>query len=442
MISRAFDLVGLRGIARQNLDYFFTWQEPSGLFISRPEEYDGFGQALWAFGEHYRLTRDAGFARRAFPAVARAMSWFQGARARDGRRLMPPVSRSVDNDLVGGHLVGENFWAAAGVAGAIDIARGAGNAGAAASWTATLGDFKSTLRRQILSGRPRGPIPASLDRGRGQYWGPLWATYIGDVFPATHPAVQNTMRRARRLFSEGIMTYLNRRLLHHYSGFRVFQTELAANQQLQALRGFYSELAHTTSTNAGWEAATSPFGDRVIDDATTPHAWWAAEYVTLLRNMLVREQGSDIYLLSAVSPSWLRPGRTITVRRAPVHFGSVSLRLRAFSGGATLSWNARVRPGTRLRWPVPFSARGVRAPGLVSGPTGRQIALRGPRGSVTVRWTLGGPDLSYERSLRILEAAYARSPNGATPQRSRGLRDTGLLDPGPLDSYRPQAVGR
>lgn len=435
MITRAFDLAGLRGVAAQNLDYFFTWQNPDGLFISRPEQYDGWGQALWAFGEHYRLTRDAGFARRAFPAVQRAMSWLGSARAQDARRLLPPVSNNVDNDLVGGHLVADNFWAAAGIAGAVDIARGAGQPGAAASWTATLGDFKANLRRQITAQTPRGPIRSSLDRPGGQYWGPLWANYISDVFPADSPVVQNTMRRARRLFSEGIMTYLYRRLLHHYSGFRVFQTELNANQQLNALRGFYAELAHTTGTNAGWEAATSPFGDRVIDDATTPHGWWAAEYVTLLRNMLVREQGRDVYLMSAVSPAWLRPGRRISVRRAPTHFGPVSFRLTGTRGGAVLTWTSRLRAGSRLRWPVPFAARGVSARGLSAGV----ITLPGPRGSMSVRWSLGGPDLSYDRAFAVLEAAYARSPNGAT----RHLRGLEPARPGdervPLDpdAYLP-----
>ena len=427
MITRAFDLVGLRGIARQNLDYFFSWQQPDGLFISRPEQYDGWGQALWAFGEHYRLTRDAGFARRAFPAVQRAMGWLGAARAGDGRRLLPPVVNNVDNDLVGGHLVADNFWAAAGIAGAVEIARGAGQRGAAAAWTATLGDFKATLRRQILSQTPRGPIRSSLDRPGGQYWGPLWANYISDVFPANSPVVQNTMRRGRRLFSEGIMTYLYRRLLHHYSGFRVFQTELNANQQLNALRGFYAELAHTTGTNAGWEAATSPFGDRVIDDATTPHGWWAAEYVTMLRNMLVREEGRDVVLMSAVSPSWLRPGRRISVRRAPTHFGTVSFRLTATGGGAVLSWTSNLRAGSRLRWRVPFAARGVRAPGLRAG----HITLPGRSGRVSVRWSLGGPNLSYERAFAILEAAYARSPNGAT----RHLR--GLEPAAPGERTRP-----
>jgi hypothetical protein len=420
MIAHAFDLAGLPRVAAQDIGYFLTWQQPDGLFISRPQEYDGFGQALWAIGEHYRLTRDLAFARRMYPSVQRAMAWFQSQRGQNGG-LMPAVTSSSDNDLVAGHLAGDNFWAAAGLAGAVDLARALGDRSTGAGWAAVLGDLRATIRRRIAAIAPRGPIPPALDRPGGQIWGILWASYIGDVYPARSVVVRNTIRRARRAFSEGILTYLDHRLLHHYSGFRVFETDLLANRQADVVRGLYAELAHTTSTNAGWEAATSPFGDRLIDDATTPHAWWAAEYVTLVRNMLVREQGRDVYLMSALSPSWLSPGRRIAVRGAPTARGRVSFTLRAITGGAVLSWTSSVRPGTRLRWPVPYAARGVRAPGL--GVGGRIITVPARSGRIVVRWSLSGDRPTYARAFARLMAAYLHSPNGAT---ARAARRSGL----------------
>src|SRR5919199_931492 len=312
-------------------------------------------------GEHYRLTGDAAFARRMYPAVRRAMAWFVSQRGANGG-LMPAVVTSSDNDLVAGHLAGDNFWAAAGLAAAVDLARAVGDRGTAAGWAAVLGDLRATIRRRVAAIAPHGPIPPAFDRPGGQIWGILWASYIGGVYPARSVVVRNTIRRARRAFSEGILTYLDRRLLHNYPGFRVFEPDLLANRQADVVRGLYAELAHTTGTNAGWEAATSPFGDRLIDDATTPHGWWAAEYVTLVRNMLVRERGSDVYLMSALSPSWLTPGQRIAVRGAPTARGRVSFTLSSIGGGAVLSWSSSLRAGTRLRWPVPYAARGVPAP--------------------------------------------------------------------------------
>ena len=54
--------------AAKDLRYFLTWQQPDGLFISRPNQYDGFGQALWAFGDHVRRTGDLKFAQMVMPA--------------------------------------------------------------------------------------------------------------------------------------------------------------------------------------------------------------------------------------------------------------------------------------------------------------------------------------------------------------------------------------
>jgi hypothetical protein len=98
IITNMYDLVGLHDLARQNLEYFPAWQRDDGLFISRSEEYDGFGQALWAMGEHVRRTGNADFARRMLPSVTRAMAWFERQRASDPGGLMPPNANLQDND--------------------------------------------------------------------------------------------------------------------------------------------------------------------------------------------------------------------------------------------------------------------------------------------------------------------------------------------------------
>jgi hypothetical protein len=210
------------------------------------------------------------------------------------------------------------------------------------------------------------------------------------------------MSRARRRFREGIATYLGGRLLHGYLGFRVLETELAGGRQARVVRGLYDELAHTTATHGGFETGVRVFGSRAVDDDMTPHGWFAAEYATLLRNMLVREERGGLVLMSALSPRWLRPGRVVSVRGAPTLYGPVDFALRARRRGASLRWRARVPPGTTLRWPLPYAARHVRAPGL----RGRSIALRVPSGSLRVRWRLRRSSESYADAVRRLTAAY------------------------------------
>ncbi|MDX6697431.1 MAG: hypothetical protein QOE65_828 [Solirubrobacteraceae bacterium] len=413
IISDMYDLVGLHDLARENLEWFPSWQREDGLFISRPEEFDGFGQALWGMGEHVRRTGDADFARRMLPAVSRAMDWFERQRASEPTGLMPPNVNLQDNELVRGHLAGDNFWAAAGVSGAVDLARAAGDAGAAGRWQAVYDAFTTRLKGHIYNAQKGngGAIPPSLDFKGGQDWGNLWASYPHRVLDPNSAVVTRTLQRARRRFREGIATYADTRLLHHYLGFRVFETELMRGEQRNVVEGLYAELAHTTGTGAGFEAGTAPFGDRVVDDVTVPHGWFAAEYATLLRNMLVREEGNDVWLMSAVSPAWLRPGKRISVAGAPTRQGPVAYTLAATPTGATLTWRADVKAGTRLRWPVPYMAREVSAPGL-SRRTGL-ITLPGRSGRLSVRWKLAGDDPTFEKTFLTLMRQYFESPSGA-----------------------------
>ena len=408
-INHALDVVGLHRQAGQNLPFFLTWQDPSGQFVSRPGQLDGFGQALYAIGDHYARTNDAGLARRAYPAVQRAMAWFESARAADPLKLLP-VGNPGDNEYVAGHLPGDDFWAYAGVEQAADMARRLGHPGDAGRWRANLADFRRALQTAVRGVAPRlgGFIPPALEGG-GQDWGNYWAAYPARAFDPNDPLVTATIRHARSEFREGIATYGEPKMLHAYLGFRVLETELERNAQADVVQGLYSELAHTTSSGGGFESSLLPFGDRTIDLSTVPHGWWAAEYVTLLRNMLVREEGNGVMLMSAVSPSWLKPGQVVAVREVPTTFGTVAFTLRTTGTGATLTWRSSLRSGTTLSWPVPAGVRSVHARGLSRG----MIHLRGRSGSLAVQWRIaGGPKPTFEKTVAALLRQY-RANGGA-----------------------------
>ena len=407
VITNALDLIGLHDIARQNLGFFGVWQEPSGLFISRPEQYDGFGQALWAMGEHVRRTGDAAYARDVMPAVGRAMTWLERTRRGDALGLLP-AGNPRDNELVTGHMAGDNFWGVAGARAAADIARAAGDDRLAERWAADAAAYAAAVDSAVRKAADRtgGWIPPALDASGGQDWGNLWAAYPTGTYPAGDPVVEATMRHARGEFREGIATWLDGRLLHHYLGFRVFQTDLADGDQDRALRGLYDSLAHTTATHSGFETGVRVYGSRAVDDNMTPHGWWAAEYVAFLRNMLVREDPGGITLLSAAAPHWLKPGRTIGVKRGKTTYGPLSYELRATNDGARLTWDADVKPGTRVRLTVPQWVSDVSAPGL--DRRGRYITLPERSGTIDIDFKLGGARESYSEAVTRLRASYRR----------------------------------
>lgn len=98
-------------------------------------------------------------------------------------------------------------------------------------------------------------------------------------------------------------------------------------EQDEAVDGLYSFLLHSTSTQGFPEGVY--YEKREAWGGTVPHLWAAALYVTTLRNMLVREEGRDIHLLSAVPAAWLEPGKKISFENAPTRFGVMSMTAEA-----------------------------------------------------------------------------------------------------------------
>ncbi len=61
-IVHSYDVTGYPQIARECLDFFAKSQKPDGNFLSQPQQYDGWGEAVWAYAQHYRMTHDKEFA--------------------------------------------------------------------------------------------------------------------------------------------------------------------------------------------------------------------------------------------------------------------------------------------------------------------------------------------------------------------------------------------
>jgi hypothetical protein len=399
VIAQALDLAGLHQPAAQDLAYFSHWQQPDGLFISRAGQLDGFGQTLWGLGEHARLTGDPAFATAWLAPIGRAVAWLRDVRAGDPLGLLPAADPR-DNELVAGHLTGDDFWAVAGLDAAAALADIAGRGDLAADWRSERDALREAL--VALLRKRGGAIPPALDASGGHDWGNLWAAWPYAVLAPGDAQVTATLRRTRANFAEGIARY--GASLHGYLGFRVFETELARGEQRPVVDGLYASLAHLTSTGGCFELGTRPYAKRLVTDDLAPHAWCSAEIVALLRNMLVRERGDGLQLLGAISPAWVGGGRRLALRDAPTRFGAVTVMLRSTARGATLAW--RAPEGTPLWWTVPSFARDVTIAGRPVA--GRLVALPGPTGSLRIAWRLRAEHRSLAHTRARLAAAYRR----------------------------------
>ncbi len=413
-IVRMYDLSGYHDIARQCLDFFARWQQPDGNFVSQGGQFDGWGQTMWAYGQHYRITHDREFAERVYPAIQKAVAWLQQARHSDPLRLMPATAPG-DNEDITGHVTGHNFWALAGLKNAIAIADGLGRAADAKLWRTEYDDYLAALKAALVKATANsgGYIPPGLDGQHGQDWGNMLSVYPEQVLDPQDPMVTATLAATRAKYQEGIMTYGDGAFLHHYLTMKNTETELIRGDQQMAIEELYALLLHTSSTHAGFEYSIHPWGTRDFDGNLAPHGWFAAKFRALVRNLFVREQGTDLHLLSALSPEWVRDGAEIRVERAPTEFGQVNFTLQFNPGTATLSITSHfVRAPKRIVLHLPWfmQTSSVRVDGRPAKIENGAVVLPASAKTVVLAWTrsAAAPNLSYESAVRAYKDEYRR----------------------------------
>ena len=416
--ARMYALWGNFNDSQKLLRHFLSYQDESGNFISQPGQLDGFGQSLWAFGEYIRLSNDREFAKEILPAVKKAIAWFEDTTTRDPYGLMPPTS-AMDNEFIIGRYTGHNFWALAGIDGAITVANAAGDKAVAEGFKSFRKKFADNLFQRVSEAarRNHGRIPPGMDVPLGVDWGNLFEVYPENFIAPDDPLLVSTFNHYRaRHYKEGIATY--RRSMHHYVTERVTEMSIRQGDQQNALADLYSMLVHTGSCHQGFEWTIFPWSSRDycagLPGACNfpPHGWYAALYNTLLRNMLVREEDNNLHLLSVVSPEWVRPGDEIAVNHAPTYFGMVSFKAKAEVSALKVSINTDFRrPPRQLVIHFPFFAEvsQVIADGRAVEFKPWEVRLSPEVSRVEIFWKLRPePAYSYQAFAEAYQREYAR----------------------------------
>jgi hypothetical protein len=70
------------------------------------------------------------------------------------------------------------------------------------------------------------------------------------------------------------------------------------------------------------------------------HIWAAAEWIVMMRNLFVREEGDRLILCSGLPAEWLGAGR-LSFGPTPTRFGLISVTVRPRPGAIDVEWTAR-----------------------------------------------------------------------------------------------------
>ncbi|MGP9799394.1 hypothetical protein [Rheinheimera sp. NSM] len=345
-IIHALLCAGLTERAERALNQFPPRQTLLGYFRSQEGEWDANGEVLWILKRYFDMTG------RQLPAdwqgpVQSGARWIIRKRLSDKldaphAGLLPP-GFSAEHLGPNDYYYWDDFWgvagleAAAALFGATDLHRQQEFADAAGSFsTAIDNSLAHCAARLKRPGMPASPY-RRLDAGA---IGSLAAGYPTQLWAQDDPRLLDTVEfLLQRCF---VKDAFYQDMIH--SGLNAYLTLHVAQVLLRAQDPRYLTLmdavAALASPTGQWPEAIHPAtGGGCMGDGH--HVWAAAEWLLMLRNCFVREEGQRLVLGSGVPQRWLAQRTPIQFGPAPTSFGSISIEIITDAEhGVVVNWQA------------------------------------------------------------------------------------------------------
>lgn len=353
----ALDRYGFHAEAAAVLRSYPERQQADGFFLSQRREWDSNGAALWTIAEHHRLAGDAELLGELLPAVRKASHWIARKRSH-GPRGAPDLQGLLPAGISAEHLgpfdryYWDDFWSLRGLLDAAWLLRLGGDEGAAAEAEATAAELRAAITTSLETGAARlgrTVMPAGprrrLDAGM---IGSLVACSPLQLLSPGDPWVAGSLDviRDRFCIGEAFFQSISHTGLGTYLTLQIASCELEAGDP-RAWRRLRWMLDAATPTFTWPEAVHPRLGGGCMGDGH--HGWAAADFLSFVRQVLVRETvEGGLALLTILPPEWA--GQNLEVHDAPTHHGRVSFAVRWHGDRPALLWECE-HPGVRLGAP-------------------------------------------------------------------------------------------
>jgi hypothetical protein len=337
-------------------------QKPSGYFHSHNGEWDANGEVLWFLERFCRLSGRAPRNEWSRP-VRKAADWIIAKRLpREGQEphagLLPP-GFSAEHFGPNDYYYWDDFWAAAGLRAASFLAGRLGKKARADSYRNHSQDLLASIDRSLALvakkfGREIMPV-SPYRRLDSAAVGSLAAGYPLQLFEPQDRRLRSTAGYLldHCLVGGGLFHDMSHSGINPYLTLHLAQVLLRAGDPrwLELMRA----VADLASPTGQWPEAVHPrTGGGCMGDGQ--HVWAASEWLMMVRNCLLREEGEGLLVCPGIPDSWLSRGQALIFGPAPTSLGTVELRVekkgrkaRVRCGGEWFSRNPRVRVGPEAR---------------------------------------------------------------------------------------------
>ncbi len=331
-IINALISIGLTSRAERALGRFPERQTNAGYFRSQEGEWDANGEVLWILQRFFRVTNRTPDHHWLAP-IRRGARWIQRKRTSNSLDVphagLLPAGFSAEHLGPNDYYYWDDFWGIAGLRAAASMlavlepkaserfAKGADDFTRAVD--ASLASCEQRLRRPAMPASPYRRLDAGAI-------GSLAAGYPTQLCAPDDPRLLDCVEfLLQRCFVNGAFYQdMIHSGLNAYLTLHVAQVLLrAGDDRYLALMDSVAELASSTGQ---WPEAIHPTtGGGCMGDGH--HVWASAEWVLMIRNCFVREEGEQLILGAGVPRRWLDQPDPISYGPAPTDFGPVSVRI-------------------------------------------------------------------------------------------------------------------
>jgi hypothetical protein len=351
---------GLDRRCRSHLETFFPRQKHSGYFQSQEGEWDSNGQVLWIVDRFQQLTGQE-LPQHWVASVIRGAEWIRKKRVPSDPPAphagLLPAGFSAEHLGPNDYYYWDDFWGLAGLTAAARLAGRFHSDKKRDLLQEEAGNFRAAIFESIEAiseRRGQGAIPASpyrrMDAGAV---GSLVADYPLQLVRPGDPRIERTVEFLMNncFHSGGFFQDLIHSGINPYLTLCVAQTLLRCGDA--RFRLLVDTVAALASPTGQWPEAIHPqTGGGCMGDGQ--HGWAAAEWVMMIRNIFIREEGRKLILGAGIFPEWLENREEVAFGPTPTPFGPVGVHIYPKGTDYLLACDARWRcdpPTVKIRIP-------------------------------------------------------------------------------------------
>ncbi|MBI2298477.1 MAG: IS256 family transposase, partial [Armatimonadetes bacterium] len=339
-LLEAISYLGREAEARQGIAYLRSFQRPDGAVEIITGHLKETGIALWAAWRHAQLTGDRDWLRGMWPPYRRAVAHLQDLRRQASQDPNALYAGLIPPGFSDGGIGGTNaeytnvYWNLAGLRAAVEAATWRGEQDDLTAWSREYDEFRSAFDLAAARDEVPGPGGACLPILMGRHpempvqkaqWAFCHAVFPGRVFDRHDPLVAGNLAMLKANECEGLVRdtgWLGDGVWNYFASFYA-HAWLWQGDGGKAAETLYA-FANHASPLLCWREEQMPVGKGGAMVGDMPHNWASAEFIRLVRHLLVLERGDELHLCEGLPAKWVEPGMTTRLDRVPTSFGRVS----------------------------------------------------------------------------------------------------------------------